>query len=91
MRDAAKTKGKKVTVKSGSEFVTIAAYPDRSAIWISNYGEKNVTVCLSPTTPTFEEGPMLAEKGGSVLLESYTGAINLITKEGTSVVGYVEF
>lgn len=91
MRDSAKVKGKKVTAKSGSEFATIAANADRSCLWISNYGEKSVTVCLAPGTPTFEEGPMLAEKGGSVLIESYSGAVNLITKEGSSVVGYVDF
>ena len=90
MRNSGRTKGKKVTVKSGSEFVTLSEYGDRSGIWLSNYGEKSVTVSFN-ATPTYEEGPMLAEKGGSVLLEGYSGPITLITKEGTSVVGYVEF
>lgn len=89
-RQEAKTKGKKVTAKSGSEYVTLPAYPDRQWMAITNYGEKLVTYALG-SSAVYGEGPALAEKGGSVILQGYGGAVTLVTTSGESAVGYSEF
>lgn len=90
MKEAAKAPGKKLTVKSGAEGKTIPAYPDRSALIISNTGEKDVTYALG-SSATAGEGPVLKEKGGSVILEGYGGPVSFVTASGETTVGYTEF
>lgn len=86
--EEAKTPKGKITAKTESQVLAEFNEP-RVALFITNSGAKAVWLAFGPTAVA-EEGPMLSKEGGSTVIDNYSGAVSIITKEGESVVSFSE-
>jgi hypothetical protein len=88
MKGDAKTAKGKLLAKTESKTL-LKLNGNRSQAVICNNGTKDVWLAYGPTAAA-EEGIYLKKEGGSYVLEGYSGEVTAITKEGESLVTFVE-
>jgi hypothetical protein len=88
MRFEAKTPKGKVEAGTASKAL-IPGNASRSYAVITNGGAKDVWIAYGETAAA-EEGIYLKKEGGGHVVESYSGPLSVITKEGTSIVSFIE-
>ena len=86
--EEAKTPKSKITAKTESQVLAEFNEP-RVALYVTNNGAKNVWLAFGGTA-TVEEGPLLVEKTGAIVIDNYSGPVSCITKEGESLLTFAE-
>lgn len=88
MKQTAKSQGA-VTAKSGEAVTLVDTYLDRVELIITNDGANTVYLKYGPGAEA-QKGPRLNKEGGGIVITEYTGIVSVRTKEGESLVTFVE-